>query len=125
MSPADTSSRPATMRKVVDLPQPDGPTSTTNSLLGMSRLMPRTASTLSKRLVTFRNATSAMALALFSAFGGPCSQAGDIIVHQEGVNHERRCRSHQRAGHQHAPLVDVGANEARHRADGEDLLVRR
>src|SRR5215468_9282372 len=30
-SPAVTSSRPATMRRIVDLPQPDGPTSTMNS----------------------------------------------------------------------------------------------
>src|SRR5690606_2091188 len=34
--------RPATMRSVVDLPQPDGPTSTTNSPSAISRLMPCT-----------------------------------------------------------------------------------
>ena len=48
------------MRSVVLLPQPDGPTSTTNSLLGMSRSIARTASTSSKRLTTLRNATSAI-----------------------------------------------------------------
>ena len=42
------------MRSVVDLPQPDGPTSTTNSLSAMSRSMPRTASVLSKRLTILR-----------------------------------------------------------------------
>ena len=31
ISPSVMSSRPAIMRSVVDLPQPDGPTSTTNS----------------------------------------------------------------------------------------------
>ena len=30
-SPVEMSSRPATMRRAVDLPQPDGPTRTTNS----------------------------------------------------------------------------------------------
>ena len=45
------------MRSVVDLPQPDGPTSTTNSLSAMSRSMPRTASTSSKRLTTLRSET--------------------------------------------------------------------
>ncbi len=36
----ETSSRPATMRSVVDLPQPDGPTSTVNSLSAISRSRP-------------------------------------------------------------------------------------
>ena len=39
-------SSPATMRSSVDLPQPDGPTSTQNPPSGMSRLTPFTASTL-------------------------------------------------------------------------------
>ncbi len=37
-SPSLISSRPATIRRVVDLPQPDGPTNTMNSLSAMSRL---------------------------------------------------------------------------------------
>ncbi len=36
-------SSPATMRSVVDLPQPDGPTSTRNSPSRISRLNPSTA----------------------------------------------------------------------------------
>src|SRR5271154_3441579 len=123
MSPAVTSSRPAIMRNVVLLPQPEGPTSTTNSLSGMSRLMLRTASTSSKRLTTLRNATSAISQTRLSAFGGARGQARDVIVHQERVDHQRRRGGDQRAGHQHAPLVDVAANEARHRADGENLLI--
>src|ERR1700676_4210968 len=121
MSPPETSSRPAIIRSVVLLPQPEGPTSTTNSLSGISRLMLRTASTLSKRLTTLRKVTSAIRL----TFCGARGEAGDVVVHQEGVDHQRRRGRHERAGHQHAPLVDVAANEARHRADGEDLLVRR
>src|SRR5580700_5442302 len=92
MSPALISSSPAIMRSVVDLPQPDGPTSTTNSLSGMSRLILRTTSTLSNRLTTLRNDTSAISQDLLSAFGGARGQAGDVIVHKEGVNHERRSR---------------------------------
>ncbi len=38
--PELTSSRPATMRSRVDLPQPEGPTSTTNSPSAMSRSTP-------------------------------------------------------------------------------------
>ncbi len=40
ISPSDISSSPATMRKSVDLPQPDGPTMTMNSPSGMSALTP-------------------------------------------------------------------------------------
>ena len=42
-SPSVMSSSPAIMRSVVVLPQPEGPTSTTNSLSAISRSMPRTA----------------------------------------------------------------------------------
>ena len=44
-SPLVISSRPATMRRVVDLPQPDGPTRTTNSLSWMVMLALSTAFT--------------------------------------------------------------------------------
>ena len=60
ISPALISSSPAIIRRVVDLPQPEGPTSTTNSLSAMSRSMPRTASVSSKRLTTLRSETCAM-----------------------------------------------------------------
>src|SRR5215210_4063951 len=55
------SSRPAIMRRAVDLPHPLGPTKTTNSPSGMSRFMPLTATTSSpKTLVTFSIVTSAI-----------------------------------------------------------------
>src|SRR5437016_8049463 len=41
ISPAEISSRPAIMRSSVDLPQPDGPTSTQNSPFAMSMSTPR------------------------------------------------------------------------------------
>ena len=40
ISPPLISSRPATMRSSVDLPQPEGPTITTNSPWAMSALTP-------------------------------------------------------------------------------------
>src|SRR5215470_20192577 len=86
MSPEVTSSSPAIMRQVVLLPQPDGPTSTTNSLLGLSRSMARTASTSSNRLTTLRNATSDIA----SSLRGAGREARDVVVHQERVDHQRR-----------------------------------
>ena len=53
-----------------------------------------------------------------SAFRGACGQAGDVVIHEERVDHERRRRGEQRAGHQHAPFVDVAADQAGDRADG-------
>ena len=50
ISPAVMSSRPAIMRSSVDLPQPDGPTSTTSSLSTMSTSMPWITSTAPKDL---------------------------------------------------------------------------
>src|SRR5215470_743488 len=123
ISPALISSSPAIMRNVVDLPQPDGPTSTTNSLSAMSRSMPRTASVSSKRFTTLRSDTCAMAmLFVFVAFpaenrcpllrvmllplGGAGGEAGDVVVHQEGVDQQRRRSAEQRAGHDLAPVED-------------------
>src|SRR5262249_35882313 len=135
MSPPEASSSPAIMRSVVLLPQPDGPTSTRNSLSGISRLTFRTASTSSYFFETLRSATSAMfdstppaivATRLRPRLSRGCAggQAGDVVVHQKSVDEQRRRRGEQRAGHQHAPLVDVGADQAGHGADGEHLLVR-
>src|SRR5215470_13804137 len=121
ISPEVTSSSPAIIRSVVLLPQPDGPTRTTSSLSGMSRSMLRTASISSKRLTTFRRATSAM----WSALGSAGRESGNVIVHEKGVDDERRRGGNERPRHQHAPFVDVGANKACDRADRENLLVRR
>src|SRR5690606_16815904 len=62
MLPSVISSRPAIIRKVVDLPHPDGPTRTTNSSSSMTRLTLLTATTLPYRLVTFSSTTLANAL---------------------------------------------------------------
>src|ERR1700726_4355519 len=55
-------SSPATMRKVVVLPQPEGPTSTTNSLSRMARFTSLTAWSSSNFLFKLWITTSAIAL---------------------------------------------------------------
>src|SRR5215204_6537995 len=61
--PPVMSSRPAIIRRAVDFPQPDGPTKTTNSPSGMSKLILSTATTSSpKILVTSSRVTSAIPL---------------------------------------------------------------
>src|SRR5215831_11180058 len=123
-SPSVMSSRPAIMRRVVDLPQPDGPTRTTNSWSEISRSMPRTASTSSKRLTTLRSFTSAMSSSLgTSTLGGAGGEAGDVVVHQEGVDDERRRGAQQRAGHDLPPVEYVTLDERRYDADREHQLV--
>src|SRR6202795_1795266 len=108
MSPPVMSSSPAIIRRVVDLPQPDGPTSTTNSWSAMSRSMPRTASPSSQRLITLRKVTSAMSSTLCRAGG----QAGNVIVHQEGVDDQRRGGAEEGAGHDLGPVAHVGLDQA-------------
>src|ERR671910_2478848 len=57
------SSRPAIIRRAVDFPHPDGPTKTTNSPSGISKLILSTATTSSpKTLVTSSRVTSAIPL---------------------------------------------------------------
>src|SRR6266480_1525144 len=61
-SPCVMGSRPATMRSKVDLPQPDGPTSATNSPSRMCRSMPWITSVRPKLLRTSERRTSAIEL---------------------------------------------------------------
>src|SRR5215469_7249957 len=121
MSPSVISSSPAIIRSVVDLPHPDGPTSTTNSWSAMSRSMPRTASTSSYRFTTLRKLTSAMSSALCRAGGQP----GDIVVHQEGIDQEGRCGSKQRSSHDLSPVEDVTLDQGGDDADRQHQLIRR
>ena len=53
MLPSVGVSRPAIMRSVVVLPQPEGPSSVMNALDSMVRFRLSTATNLPKRLVTF------------------------------------------------------------------------
>src|ERR1700722_10681971 len=106
------------MRSVVLLPHPDGPTSTMNSRSAMSRSMPWTAGVLSNVLTMFRRATCAMFLPLGRAGG----QAGNVIVHQESIDDQRRGRSEQRPGHDLPPIVNVALDQGGDDADRQDQL---
>ena len=62
MSPPLMSSSPAIILKSVDLPQPEGPTKTTNSPSATSMFAPCTTSKLPKRFMTLVRVTAAIAL---------------------------------------------------------------
>src|ERR1044071_2590855 len=111
ISPEVISSRPATMRSVVVLPHPEGPTSTMNSLSRISRLTSFTAwKPLSYFLFSARMETVAT--------DQPCSltfnragEAGDVVLDEERIDDRDRDGAEQRAGHQLSPDEDVGADE--------------
>src|ERR1041384_4008939 len=88
-------SSPATMRRVVVLPQPEGPTSTTNSLSLMSRFTSFTACTSSYFLLRLRITTCAMCLSFHRA-----GDAGHVVLDKERIDERHRDRAQQRAGHQ-------------------------
>src|SRR5215813_9122024 len=89
ISPDVISSKPATMRRVVVLPQPDGPTNTMNSLSRMVRLTSLTACTSSYFL--FRSFRTTCAMARLScwvsalALDGP-GESGHVVFHEERVD---------------------------------------
>src|SRR5215469_2736790 len=113
ISPEVISSNPAIMRSVVDFPQPEGPTRTTNSSSSISRSMPFTAWTLpSNCFVTLRIETGAMrALSLRCA----CGQPGDVVVHQESVDQNGRRGADHATRHDLAPRKHIAADQV-----GED-----
>src|SRR2546423_11029821 len=90
ISPPVMSSRPAIMRSVVDLPQPDGPTRTTNSRSLMARLMSLTAVTGAYALCRVVRTTSAMTLNLVAPAHVFLAEQGD---HQRRHEREHRGRA--------------------------------
>src|SRR6266508_2077175 len=107
MSPPVMVSRPATMRNVVVLPQPDGPTRTRNSLSRICRFTSLTAFTapsnfLLKCLMTTcaivplrlaANVNRAMATLADGSSLHRAGQAGDIVLDEERVDHRDRDRA--------------------------------
>src|SRR5437667_10755162 len=102
ISPAVISSRPATIRSVVDFPQPDGPASTTNSLSRMWTFTSFTAWTSSYFL--FRSFINTCAMSILPqwvprsrelralgrlALDG-AGEPGDVILHEERVDQRDR-----------------------------------
>src|SRR5664279_2970203 len=94
--PPVISSSPASMRSRVDLPQPDGPTSTMNSPSLMSKVMPWMTLVLPKDFSMFWNDTVAMLDPRFegglrSALDGTGGQAADHVPLERVID---RCRRH-------------------------------
>src|SRR5579864_2253937 len=99
-------SSPATMRNVVVLPQPEGPTSTTNSLSRISRFTSLTAWTSSNFLLRRRIRTCAIGSALDRA-----GDAGDVMLDEERVDERHRDRAQERPRHQRPPEEHVAADQ--------------
>src|SRR4051812_7131820 len=126
ISPSLISSRPASMRSNVDLPQPEGPTSTTNSPSAMSKLMPWMTLNLPKFFCTLRKETEAMAWVLEgSALDGAGGEAGHHVALEGVVDRRRRRRVDQAGGHQQLPGRIVGGEEVAQRHRQGDLVVVR
>src|ERR1700745_2358472 len=96
MRPDVIDSRPATMRNVVVLPHPDGPTRTTNSLSRIPRFTSLTAWISSNFLFKLWIWTSAIALSNSVLSLDRPGQAGDVVLDKEGVDEGDRDRAQQR-----------------------------
>src|SRR5450759_1523111 len=101
ISPESMLSRPASARKVVVLPQPDGPSSTTNSPSRMCRLSLRPTWLATNRFSASMISMSAMLVTRCGGFGRLCSvwrldaredvegdQAGDDHRHAVLMKHQ-------------------------------------
>src|SRR5690348_11536780 len=113
-------SSPATMRSVVVLPQPDGPTKTMNSLSRICRFTSFTACTSPYFLFALRMTTCDMDSTLYRA-----GKARDIVFDEERICDGDRNRAEQRARHQRPPEEHVAADQLRGDADRHGLLSRR
>src|SRR5919198_5386997 len=121
--PRVTCSRPAISLRSVDLPQPDGPTSTMNSPSAISRSSPRMASKpLGKTLRIPWRVTDAMSGCLFPGDDG-CESAIELLLdgHEDGEDGRRADERHE---HQPLPL-DVPLADVHEHAHGDRLEIRR
>src|SRR5205809_3943669 len=138
ISPPVISSRPATMRSVVVFPQPEGPTSTMNSLSRMWRFTSLTACTSSYFLLRSFISTWAIAHSPSNRIPGVgcppgswasalhgAGQPRDVVFDEERVHQRHRDRAQQGAGHELPPEVDVAADQLGHHADRHRLLLGR
>src|SRR5258708_4114810 len=87
-SPPEICSRPAIMRSRVDLPQPDGPTNTTNSRSAMSRSMPLIAWIGPYVLRRPRNVSVAMRMFLLHGAEGQATH--QLTLAEPAKNQDRR-----------------------------------
>src|SRR5215831_18016726 len=109
MSPSVTVSRPAIMLRSVDLPQPDGPTSTRNSPASTAMSMPFNISVAPKRFLTPLISSDAIVLSLYRTR----HQAAHEVASAEDVHQQRGQRGDHRRCHVHVvgPLSGGGVDD--------------
>src|SRR6266566_2467464 len=106
--PALISSSPASMRSSVDLPHPDGPTSTMNSPSLMSKPMPWMTLVLPKVFSMFWNDTDAISaysqnLTSISSLHRAGGKPSDHVPLECVIDRRRRHRVDEANGHQELP----------------------
>src|SRR6266540_6038321 len=111
--PPVISSSPASMRSSVDLPQPDGPTSTVNSPSAMSNEMPWITFVVPKDFSTFLNETDAMVVS--SGFHRAGGETADHVTLEHVIDRCRRQRVDEPGRHQQLPRRIVGGEEVAER----------
>src|SRR5437870_2623001 len=123
ISPPVISSSPATIRSVVDLPQPEGPTSTTNSLSRTWRFTSLTACTSSYFLFRSFMRTCAMMPSLSALHGA--GESGHVVFDEEGIYQGHGDGAQEGSRHQLAPEVDVAPDQLGDDAHGDGLALGR
>src|SRR5258706_14627159 len=115
--PALTSSRPAIRRSVVDLPQPDGPSSTTKRPAAASKLTSSTARAVSHALVTPRRLIADTIVPLRAqSYWKTAEELADDEVFRVGLD-----ALFQRRGR--CPAQHVGVGRAAHRPRISTVLL--
>src|SRR5450432_548371 len=131
MVPALISSSPASMRSSVDLPQPEGPTSTMNSPSLMSKPMPWMTLVLPKLFSMFWNDTDAIVdvreklsgANRESALDRAGGQATDHVALEGVIDRRRRQGVDHADGHQQLPRRIVRREKVAQRNRQRDLPV--
>src|SRR5690625_1139758 len=115
--PPSTSSSPATMRKVVDLPQPEGPRRTRNSPGSARKLTPSTATVSPQTLRTWSASTAAV-LASSDIHSLPLRGFHDLDLHAGAGQALRHARGRRPIGDE---AVHVRYAPAAHRGISSEL----
>src|SRR6202023_4432326 len=90
-SPSEIGSRPAIILSRVDLPQPDGPTKTTNSPLAICRSTPRMTSTAPKRFRTWlRDSVVISAIARWRGDASSLHPSRGDPLNQQALEHHEQ-----------------------------------
>src|SRR5215207_2138180 len=120
ISPAVMISSPAIIARRVDFPQPDGPTSTTNSPASTSRLMPLSTSTAPKLLLTFLTLSDAMMVLLDCPLGQP---ADEVAAAEEVDEEGRKCADQHGSAHHVVVAHGSAVGGERNQRRGDRLLA--